>query len=145
MRGLIRASGNYDELAVKTAGGTIAANDPVSPKTDGQFEVTAVGAPIWGIAMEAAVSGELFYVMRPIKGVTKFWMESDQVGDTLASDLESAKFDIVGATGNVRVDVSTAAQVGDGTDSGQVALAEYTTLVDSVDSKIGVFTIEELY
>lgn len=131
------------EIVSRTAGGTIAANDPVTLKTDGQVEVATAGDIILGVALEAATSGNAVNVQ--VGERLRVLADSDETGDAMAADLVGARFDITGTTGAVKVDVSTAAQDGDGTDTGQLVLLEANPQGYGFDSdtSVGLFEIIE--
>lgn len=125
------------------AGGTVAAKDLVTLKTDGQAEVTAGGAPIFGQALNAATSGGDLYVLRGSR--MQFIMDNDNVGTTFAASHVGARFDTTGGTGAQVVDTSTVAQVGDGTDTGQLLCIAYNPKGFGYDSdtSLGIFEVIE--
>lgn len=119
---IVGSGTNEYESVTVTSGAAIAKNDFVTLKTDGQAEPTAAGNPIFGIAMEAASgSGVVINVYRAFKGMLVM-MDADQVGTTLTSAHVGGRVDTVGSTGAQLVDSSTIAQVGDGTDTGQLLI-----------------------
>lgn len=105
------------------SGDTIAAKDLVTLQTDGQAEVTGAGEPIFGQALNAATSGADLYVLRGSR--MQFIMDNDNVGTTFAASHVGARADTIGGTGAQKIDTSSVAQVGDGTDTGQVLLIAY--------------------
>lgn len=110
------------EMKSYTAGATITANDLVTLKTDGQVEPTTAGDVILGVAVTSASSGGTVYVFQGAR--LKVMGDSDEAGDAMASDMVGARVDITGATGAQQVDISTALQAGDGTDTGQLIVIE---------------------
>lgn len=125
-----------------TAGAAIAKNDFVVLKTDGQAEPVASGAPIYGIALNAASeAGDSIRVARAFKGMVVM-IDADQVGTTLTSAHVGGRVDITGATGAQLVDSSTVAQVGDGTDTGELLIKEVNPQGYGFDSDASILLCE---
>jgi hypothetical protein len=111
------------EYVTQVSHGAIAKGDPVTLKTDGQVEHTPAGHPIYGVAINAATGAGQAVTVAKAVGLLVL-ADSDEVGDNMAADLIGARVDITGASGAKKVDVSTALQVGDGTDSGQLLVVK---------------------
>jgi hypothetical protein len=132
------------EVRPYTSGGAIAVNDPVTIKTDGQVEKSAAGNPIHGIA-ETAVAGASLTVYVRVGSRMKVLMDNDNAGTAFAASHVGARFDIIGNSGAVQVDTSTVAQVGDGTDTGELLCLAYNPKGYGFDddTSIGLFEIVE--
>lgn len=134
------------EIVHAPAQGAIAANDFVTYKADGDFDVCAAGNPIAGIAINAASVADVeVYAIRARRGM-KVLMDNDNVGTTFAATHVGGRFDIIGSTGAQLVDTSSVAQVGDGTDSGQLLCTAYSPNGYGFDgdASIGIFEIAEV-
>lgn len=142
---IVGSSSEYGtiELAAHEA---IAVNDFVTIVADGQAEVTDAGDPIFGVALESASSaGDIITVAKVVPGM-QFIMDNDNTGTTFASTHVGARFDITGTTGELLVDTSTDAQVGDGTDTGQLFCLEFNPAINGYkdDESIGIFQVAEI-
>lgn len=125
------------------AGGTIKAGDPIILQTDGQAELCAAGDPILGVAMNDAAATETVYYQTGYR--LRVLADSDEDGDAMAADLRGARVDITGNAGEVLIDISTAKQTGDGTDTGQLLLVENNPQGWGFDddTSIGLFEVIE--
>lgn len=138
---------NEPENKIVTAGEAIKKYDFVTIKDDGTVEVTAAGEPIYGIALQAIASGSTGLILRAGNGARiKVMMDNDNVGTTFASTHVGARFDIIGSSGAQLVDTSSAAQAGDGTDTGQLVCVEYNPqgFGFDADTSIGLFEVVEV-
>ena len=125
------------------AGGTVTAKDLVNLMTDGQAELASTGDPIFGQALNSATSGGDLYVLRGSR--MQFIMDNDNTGTTFAATHVGGRFDLAGATGAQVIDTSTVAQVGDGTDTGQLLCIAYNPKGFGYDSdtSLGIFEVIE--
>lgn len=129
------------EYVKVTAGAAIAKHDPVTLKTDGQAELSGTGAPIYGIALEAASgSGVEILVARAPRLLVLG--DSDETGDAMAADCEGGRVDRIGNSGAVLVDISTLAQAGDGTDTGQMLIRKANPQGFGFDSDTSIALLE---
>lgn len=133
------------EFKSATSGAAIAVGDLVTFKTDGQIEPTTTGDVIAGVALEAA-SGSGSTVRFVAGEGLRVLMDNDNTGTTFASTHVGGRFDMTGTTGAQVVDTSTVAQVGDGTDTGQLLCLEYNPQGHGYDSdtSIGLFEVAEV-
>lgn len=148
MVGLMVVGNSYGnlELQKKVSGAAVTANDPVTPKTNGRFQLSTVSEPIYGVALNTCTAaGQTLYVVVG-KGL-RVLASNDNIGTTFAATHVGAKFDLIGATGAVLVDTSTVTQAGTAADVGQVKCLEYNPqgYGYDTDTTVGLFEINEQY
>lgn len=142
---VVGCSDGMAQIRKVVAGGTVTAKDPVTAKTNGKWQFSAIGEPIGGVAINSAVDGETLYVLAGPR--LRVLMANDNIGTTFASTHKDARFDLIGATGAVLVDTSTVAQAGTAADVGQVRCLEYNPqgYGFDTDTTVGLFEIAERY
>lgn len=135
---VIGAAVGQPETRHEVAGGTIAAGDIVK-FSSGAIVVGTAGATIEGVALHAATSGD------PIAYVTgerlRVLADNDNDSTTFAATHEGTYFDMIGATGAMKIDTSSTGS------SGQFKCVKYNPqgygqAFDS-DTSIGIFEIVE--
>ena len=119
--------------------------DFVTMKTDGKGTPTSAEEPIFGIALEEGVSGDVITVVRAQPGL-RVIMDNDNDSTTFAVTHVGGRFDITGDTEEQQVDTSTVEQLGTDADKGQLFCVEFNPqgFGFNDDDSIGMFEIAEI-